>query len=68
MAGRGVKRVVGWAAHRIFMLAISPWMAVMDDLETLRARIIAILAELDAIPDLPDAVDPLEWDEIGLPR
>ena len=68
MAGRGVKRVVGWAAHRILMMAISPWMAVMDDLETRRARIIAILAELDAIPERPDAVDPLEWDEIGLPR
>lgn len=40
----------------------------MDDLETRRARIVAIPAALDAIPDLPDAVDPLEWDEIGLPR
>ena len=28
----------------------------------------AILAQLDQIPDLPNAFDPLEWDEHGLPR
>ena len=28
----------------------------------------AILAQIDRIPDLPDAFDPLEWDEHGLPR
>jgi len=28
----------------------------------------AILAQLDQIPDLPTAFDPLEWDEHGLPR
>lgn len=32
------------------------------------ARIDAILAQIDRIPDRPDAFDPLEWDEIGLPR
>ena len=26
-----------------------------------------ILARMDAIPDRPDWVDPLEWDENGLP-
>jgi antitoxin VapB len=31
-------------------------------------RFDAILAQLDRIPDLPDAFDPLEWDERGLPR
>ena len=39
-----------------------------DDRASLRARMTAILAQLDRIPDLPDAADPLEWDEIGLPR
>src|SRR6266571_2318519 len=28
----------------------------------------AILAQIDQIPDLPTAFDPLEWDEHGLPR
>ncbi len=32
------------------------------------ARFNAILAQLDRIPDRPDAPDPLEWDEHGLPR
>lgn len=27
-----------------------------------------LLAQLDRIPDLPTAFDPLEWDEHGLPR
>ncbi len=28
----------------------------------------AILAQIDQVPDLPSAVDPLDWDEHGLPR
>jgi antitoxin VapB len=32
------------------------------------ARFHAILAQLDRIPDRPDAFDPLEWDEHGLPK
>lgn len=31
-------------------------------------RLDAILAQLDRIPDLPAPIDPLEWDEHGLPR
>lgn len=27
----------------------------------------ALLAQLDQVPDRPDAFDPLEWDERGLP-
>jgi antitoxin VapB len=33
-----------------------------------QARMAALLAQLDRIPDRPDATDPLEWDELGLPR
>jgi antitoxin VapB len=36
-----------------------------DDFE---ARAMAILAQLDRIPDRADAFDPLDWDEHGLPR
>ncbi len=28
----------------------------------------AILVQIDQVPDLPTAFDPLEWDEHGLPR
>ena len=35
-----------------------------DDL----GRMAALLAQLDRIPDRPDAIDPLEWDSLGLPK
>jgi antitoxin VapB len=28
----------------------------------------ALIAQIDRIPDRPDAFNPLEWDERGLPR
>lgn len=31
-------------------------------------RLAALLAQLDRVPDRPDAYDPLQWDEHGLPR
>jgi antitoxin VapB len=31
-------------------------------------RLIALLAQLDRIPERPGAADPLPWDEHGLPR
>lgn len=34
----------------------------------LHERLTALLAQLDRIPDRPDASDPLQWDEAGLPR
>ena len=36
--------------------------------DDMRARFDAILAEFDKLPERPDAFDPLEWDEHGLPR
>ncbi len=32
------------------------------------ARMAALLAQLDRIPDRTDASDPLKWDEQGLPK
>jgi antitoxin VapB len=32
------------------------------------ARLAALLAQLDRIPDRADAFDPLQWDEHGLPK
>lgn len=31
-------------------------------------RLEALLAQLDRIPDRTDAFNPIEWDELGLPR
>lgn len=31
-------------------------------------RLAALLAQLDRIPDRPDAFEPLQWDTQGLPR
>ena len=33
-----------------------------------RSRLVALLAQLDQIPDRPDAFDPMQWDEHGLPK
>ena len=32
------------------------------------ARLAALLAQLDRIPDRADAFNPIEWDERGLPK
>ncbi len=32
------------------------------------ARLRALLAQFDRVPDRADAFDPLEWDEAGLPK
>jgi len=31
-------------------------------------KMAALLAQIDRIPDQPDAFDPLDWDDQGLPR
>jgi len=31
-------------------------------------RMVALLAQLDRIPDSDDAFDPLQWDDLGLPK
>ena len=40
-----------------------------DDARDARDRKLrSILCEIDRIPERPDAFDPLEWDEWGLPK
>jgi antitoxin VapB len=46
------------------MLARRPEQSRQDTM----ARFNAILAQLDRIPDRPDAFEAIEWDEIGLPK
>jgi plasmid stability protein len=31
-------------------------------------RFTALLSQLDQVPDLPQALEPLAWDDLGLPR
>lgn len=38
------------------------------DADDIKARMDAILAQMDLIPERADAFDPLEWDENGLPK
>ena len=40
----------------------------LDQTADIWERFDALLAQMDQIPDLPIAFDPLEWDEHGLPR
>jgi hypothetical protein len=42
--------------------------AILTDDPDAWRRLDAILAQLDRVPDLPAPMDPLEWDEHGLPR
>ena len=41
--------------------------ALAPEREARRRRVSALLAEIDRAPLRPDANDPLEWDEHGLP-
>ncbi|MEO6207342.1 MAG: type II toxin-antitoxin system VapB family antitoxin [Candidatus Limnocylindrales bacterium] len=41
---------------------------VTSDADDQMARLTALLAQLDRIPDRTDATDPLDWDADGLPR
>jgi len=43
-------------------------LAAEDAPKRRRGRIEALLQQLDRVPDRPDAFDPLQWDESGLPR
>lgn len=49
------------AVDRLIAEQVPAEAAAMDRLQ-------AILAQIDRIPDRPDAVDPLLWDDQGLPR
>jgi antitoxin (DNA-binding transcriptional repressor) of toxin-antitoxin stability system len=40
---------------------------VAEERATRRVRLDELIAQMHAIPDCPDAFDPLEWDENGLP-
>ncbi|MGA3403139.1 MAG: hypothetical protein ABSC95_28335 [Acetobacteraceae bacterium] len=45
-----------------------PGHAPQRDRQQARARLDALLAQLDRIPDLPEPANPLDWDAHGVPR
>jgi hypothetical protein len=49
-------------AARVTPNAVPPWAC------TPSPRPAALLAQLDLVPDLADAHDPLQWDGAGLPK
>ncbi|MEK6540673.1 MAG: type II toxin-antitoxin system prevent-host-death family antitoxin [Pseudomonadota bacterium] len=63
---RGEEVIVQNAGVPKLMLVALPEAAALDRADR-RRRIDALLAEADKIPARPDAFDPLEWDEHGLP-
>ena len=59
-------RATGWTKTAVVERAVD---RLARDLggEARPAQMAAILAQLDRIPNRPDAFDPLVWDEHGLP-
>lgn len=60
-------RETGLSELAIVERAINKFAGGVDKNEQWR-RMKDVLARIDAIPDRPDAYDPLEWDEFGLPK
>jgi len=61
-------RITGLSKTAAVEKAIDRFIDQAVDDEGAFARIDALLAQMDRIPDLPVPFDPLEWDERGLPR
>lgn len=61
-------RITGLSKTAAVEKAIDRFIDQAVDSEAAFARIDALLAQMDRIPDLPAPFDPLEWDERGLPR
>ncbi|AFL73637.1 type II toxin-antitoxin system VapB family antitoxin [Thiocystis violascens] len=41
---------------------------LLSELESARPPAASLLAQFDRIPDRTDALDPLAWDDLGLPK
>ena len=60
-------RATGWTKTAVVERAVDRLAGELQR-EPGAGRMAALLAQLDRIPDRPDAFDPLEWDEQGLPK
>lgn len=61
-------RIAGLSKTAAVERAVDRLLSEVDGSTGSAERMAALLAQLDRIPDRPDAFDPLEWDEQGLPR
>lgn len=61
-------KVMGLTKTGVVEQAVDRMLRELDTERTAPGRFDALLAQLDRIPDRTDAHDPLEWDELGLPR
>jgi antitoxin VapB len=61
-------KVTGLTKTGVVEQAVDRMLRELDTERTAPGRLDALLAQLDRIPDRTDAHDPLEWDELGLPR
>jgi len=48
--------------------AVDRLLGEADSTADVSGKMAALLAQIDRIPDQPDAFDPLDWDDQGLPR
>lgn len=60
-------RATGMTKTAVVERAVDRLTADLQDAPA-RARMGALLDQLDLVPDRADAFDPLEWDESGLPK
>jgi antitoxin VapB len=60
-------KATGWTKTAVVERAVDRLAAELQGPQS-AGRMPVILAQLDRIADRPDAFDPLEWDEEGLPK
>ena len=58
---------LGLSKTAVVERALDQLISASEGAEHQSVRFDALLAQLDRIPDRPDAFDPLQWDERGLP-
>jgi antitoxin VapB len=61
-------RIAGLSKTAAVEQAVDRLLKETGDTADVGSRMAALLAQIDRIPDRPDAFDPLEWDDQGLPR
>ena len=58
---------LGLSKTAVVERALDQLMSASEGAENQSERLEALLAQLDRIADRPDAFDPVQWDERGLP-
>lgn len=61
-------KLTGLTKTGVVEQAVDRMLRALDAERTAPGRLDALLSQLDRIPERPDAHDPLQWDELGLPR